>query len=418
MAEKKSESNSESTKLDNKSLFSNENINMGRQSELDYLKTLGIFLMVVSHIYDNYSVGYFEKIIYFLSFILGAGGFMLLMGIGMKYSRHHDTKNYIARGLGLLTIGQYVNLLRDTLPNFIAWKITKNKIFLSRALLVLQADILTFAGFAFLLLAVFKKLKFSDTYILIISIIMNVGAYPLYKKMKSPDNFLLSQILGYFVLTNAEAYFPLFSYFIFVAFGYWLGGIFQKISNKDKFYNLVLIICFSIVTIYYYYRSHYDFPLLPKYFSDEHYCLSPGPDAIMSCLTNLTALAIFHKIDNLLKGKTPEFITHAAANLNQYYIISYLFITPMNTFLIATKGENYPKQTKYPTGMAIMVIIFCRVLIDINDKYINFTITTLKNPMRNVIFSLIWIITIISVIYIYPKLDVYATLWNNYLKTN
>ena len=45
----------------------------------------------------------------------------------------------------------------------------------------------------------------------------------------------MKQLMGYFILTYAEAYFPFFSYFIFVAIGYWLGGICQKISNKENF---------------------------------------------------------------------------------------------------------------------------------------------------------------------------------------
>ena len=84
--------------------------------------------------------------------------------------------------------------------------------------------------------------------------------------------------------------------------------------------------------------------------------------------------------------------------------------------MIATNGERYPKEMKLPTVYAIMILVLCRIIIDINDKYIHFTITTLKNPMQNIVFVLIWIFTIISVIYIYPKVEVYATFWNNYLR--
>ena len=88
---------------------------------------------------------------------------------------------------------------------------------------------------------------------------------------------------------------------------------------------------------------------------------------------------------------------------------------PMGTFLRVTRGEDFPSKLQYPTLLAIMVLVISRILININDKYIHFTIFSLKNPLRNFVFSLIWIITIISIIYIYPKVDVYATIWNNYL---
>ena len=87
----------------------------------------------------------------------------------------------------------------------------------------------------------------------------------------------------------------------------------------------------------------------------------------------------------------------------------------MQTFLIAFKGEDFPFKMKYPTLMAFMVLVLCKILIDMNDKYIHFTISTLKNPLRKIVFALIWIISIIIIIYVYPKVDVYANIWNNYL---
>ena len=315
MTEKESESKSKT--IDKNCIFIKEIINTGHQPEFDYLKSLGVFLIITTHIYLNYSYGILYKIVYYLATIITPGSLMLLMGIGMKYSRHHEPKNYFDRAFVLLTMGQYLNILRDSLPNLIAWWYTGNKKFIARALNVVNADILTFAGISYILLGLMKIIKLSDNCILIISIFMNIVAYPLHQIIKPPNNYFLNLFLGFFILTNAESYFSLCSYFIFVAFGYWLGGICQKISNKDKFYNNVLIICLPTSIIYYYFRSHYDFPFFPEYLSEEGYCLSPGPDAIATCMVNLSALAIFHKIDKIL-GKTPVFIIEAGKKLNQY----------------------------------------------------------------------------------------------------
>ena len=418
MEYKKFELKPNEEKTEENDIFSKEKVNIGRQPEVDYLKAFLIFLMVNDHVYYHYSLGSFNffKIMAFIIFVSGAGGFMLSMGIGMKYSRHHEPKNYFSRGIILLTQGQYLNLIRDSIPNLISWWITGNKIFISRALLVLSGDILTFAGIAFCFLALLKKMKLSDNFILIISIILNVFALLLYNIMKSPKNFLLSTFVGYFVLTDAESYFPLFSYFIFVAFGYLLGGICQKINNKDKFYNIILIVCFPILLIYYCFRFNYNYPMFPKNFSDEHYSIYPCPDALFSCMWNLTVLAFFYQIDKLLKGKTPYFVTHISKNLNEYYIISSIFTIDLKIFLIAIKGEEFPSKMNYPFLFSIMIIIFCRILIDLNNKYIHFAITTLNNPLRNFAFALIWILTFIIVLYAYPKVESYATIWNNYLK--
>ena len=416
MAEKEQESKHKKEKINNNNIFSKENINIGHQSEIDYIKAICVFLIVIVHIYINFSFGILLQIILFTLNLISANTLMFLMGIGMRYSRHHEPQNYISRGIALLTISQFLNLIRDTLPNLIAWWTTGNKKFISRALLVLETDILTFAGISFLFFALLKKIKLSEQIILAIGIIMNFFGVYIYKIMKTPSNFFLRQFLGYFILTkNTESFFPLSGYFIFVAFGYWIGGILQKISNKDKFYNRILMFGIPILPLFLYFIIKNYIPFFPQYNNIEIYCMMPGPFSIIYCIDNLTILAIFYKIQKIFKGKTPEFITHASKNLNQYYIISYTITMQMNVFLKATRGEKFPSEIKYPTLYVFILLFLCRILIDINDKYIHISITTLKEPMRKYVFTLIWIATGISVIYIYPKVDIFANIWNNYL---
>ena len=415
MEDKDSISKELETKIDNNHIFSKENVNLGYQPEFDYVKALMVFLIVITHIYLSYSNGCLYNILVVLLGIITASITMFMMGIGMKYSRHHEPKYYFSRGIVLLTVSQFLNLIRDSLPNLIAWFIIGHQNFISRSLLVFQSDIMTFAGISFLFLALLKKMKLSDKSILIVGIIMNFSSFILYIIMKTPNNYLVSIFLGFFLLTNAEAYFPFCSYFIFVAYGYWLGGIYQKISNKEKFYNRILLFCLPIVTIFIYLRITNNIPFFNQYSAIECYSLMPGPIAWMYCLNNITVSAIFYKIHRLLKEKAPEFIKHCGKNFNQYYMISYTITMQMNTFLRVTKGENYPAKMKYPTLFGYILLFLCRILIDMNDKYIHFTITNLRKPMRNYIFTLIWIITFIIVAYAYPKVEVYATVWNNYL---
>ena len=416
---KESGSNQEDKQIEHNCIFSKEKVNLGHQPEIDYVKALCVFLIVIQHIYQNYTSDSSElifMIIYILSnTITPATSLMFLMGIGMKYSRHHEIKYYVSRGISLLTMAQFLYLIRETIPNLIVWWITAKQINIARAMLVLQTDILTFAGFSFLFFALMKKMKLSDSCILIISIILNIGAAVLYTKMKSTNNYILSIFLGYFILTNAEAYFPFCCYFIFVAFGYWFGGIHQRVSNKDKFYNLFLIFCIPSVIIFHYLRFNNDILSLLPFTLFEDYCLMPVPIAIVFTMSTLIYFAIFYKFNKIFKGKTPGFITHLSKNLNQYYFISYVITVQTAIFLKATKGEKYPSEMKKGTLYSFILIIFCRMAIDINDKYIHFTITTLKNPMRIYVFAFIWILTFTLFIYIYPKVEIYANMWNNYL---
>ena len=415
MEDKRSESKKKDSKIDSSAIFSKEDVNINHQPEFDYFKTLGVFEMAVDHVYIAFNDGHMAKFVVNLAVILSAAGLMILMGIGMKYSRHQNLKYYIIRGFTLLTLAQFQYLTRDCLPNFIAWWTTGKKAYISRANLVFQTDILTFTGFAFFFMAFMKKMKLSDTCIMIISIIMNLVAYPLFKIMKSPSNHFLSQLLGYFVMTDAESFFPLCSFFIFVAFGNWMGDYYKKLSNKDKFYDLILIFCLPIVAIYHYVRCYYTISFLPDFNSAEHYMLSPGPDAYVRLMANLVAFAIFYKLDKFL-GKTPYFISHCGKNLNQYYMISYVIIIHLNTYLRVTKGHKYVNEWKYSDIFGLMLLFISRILIDLNDKYIHFTVITLKNPMKKIVFGLIWIMSFIMYIYIHPKVEVQASYWNNYLK--
>ncbi len=417
MEDKKSDVKQKDTKIQEDCIFSEENVNTGRQPEFDYLRTLGVCAIILTHFYLSFSQGIFFELIIYICYILKAAALQMLMGMGMRYSRHHESTNYIARGFVLLTQSQYVNIIRSTLPSIFAYWATGYKKFVSSAMLILQADILSHAGFACIFLGILKKMKLSDKCILIISIIMNFANWAFFKLMKPPSNFLLSQILGYFLLTDAEAYFPLCSYFMFVAFGYWLGGIYQKISNKDKFYNRVLIFGLPIVTIYFYCRVHYKFLDLPPLISNENYSGMLPPEGFATCLVNLVVLALYYKLDKLLKG-TPDFVSHCGKNLNQYYIITDTITIQMRIFWVATKGEKALLTLKYPTVVCFCLLCFARYLIDFNKKYIHFTIIGLKNPWRNIAFILIWLATIIIVIYIYPRVEQFATMWNDYLIEN
>ena len=414
MKGKDSESKKSEEKIDPNCIFAKENINMGRQPEFDYYKALLLWILIIYHIYLGFLPGYLFTLLKNIVVILSAASFMFQMGVGMKYSRHHELKDYISRGVVLLTLAQFFYLIRETFPNLIAWWITGEQKYISNSLLVIQTDILTFAGWAFFFLAFLKKMKLTDFQILIVGIIMNFAAYPLFLIMKLPSSYVLNQFLGYFVLTKADAYFPLIGYFVFVAFGNWMGGFYQRMANKDKFYNYVLIFLLPIVAIYHYIRNYYTIPFLPELYSVEHYCLSPGPDAIVRCMASLVFLAGFYKLHKIF-GKVPYFISHCGKNLNQYYILSGVFTMHTHIFLRLTKGPEFLNNFKYSDLLAVMFLFSSWALIELNDKYIHFTITTLKNPMRKIVFSLIWIISFICLICIYPKVEVYANIWNDYL---
>ena len=152
--------------------FSDEKVNTGRQPELDLLKALCVVGMIFVHVFLDLGKGVMPGVLDdYMTEFFGAATFMMCMGIGMCYAHRQSPGSYVARALGLLTIGQFLNILRNSLPNLIAYWITGKQFFIANSLLILQADILTFAGLSFLLMALFKKLKLKNGTILGISLV-------------------------------------------------------------------------------------------------------------------------------------------------------------------------------------------------------------------------------------------------------
>ena len=395
--------------------FADTKVNTGRQPELDVMKALCVFGMIMTHVFldlgdkvmptvvDDYSTEFF-----------GASTFMMCMGIGMCYMRRQSPKNYVIRGFGLLTIGQFLNILRNSIPNLIAWWITGKQFFIANSFLILQSDILSFAGLAFLLMALFKALRLKNRDILIIGVLMNLAALILWNTVPSPQNYFASQMLGFLIITDAEAYFPLLCYFIFVAFGYYLGGYYPRVKDKNALANRIMAVCFPAAAVYYVIRFTVDMPFLPELGTDLQYNMKPTPDAIANCLFTLGFLALLYKIVRACGEKVPKFIMHLSTNINSYYCISYLFILPVQTILIAVTGELMPGKL-IPILYGLFVTAACYVLIELNEKYWHIHFVTLKGVPLLVFTAGVWIATVAIAAYAYPRIEVFANIWNDYL---
>ena len=375
--------------------FAQEKVNSGRQPELDLLKFLCIVGMIIVHAVLDLGEQGFGDMDALLTEFFGAATFMICMGVGMQYAHNQTPGAYAARGFAILTMGQFLNIIRNSLPCLVLYWITDEQFFIANALLVLQSDILTFAGLAFLLMALLKKFKLSDLGILIVGLVLNIAAFILCYTVESPENYLVSQFLAFFIVTKAEAYFPLFAYFIFVAFGYYIGGYYPRIKDKDAVANRAMLICFPIVAVFYVFRiTNIGMGWLPELGSDLSYNLRATPDAIMNCLFTVGILAVLYKfIKHVFKGKCPKLVLQFSENINTYYCLSYMFILPLQYILIATTGELI--ESFLVTFLyGILVCVICYFLIEMNNKHWNLHITNLKGWKQVAFVVLVWAATV------------------------
>ena len=397
--------------------FSDEKTNTGRQLELDLLKALCVVGMIFCHVLldlgenampafiDNYGMEFF-----------GAATFMICMGIGMGYMHNQSPKAYVLRGFGLLTIGQLLNIVRNSIPSLIAWWATGRQVFIANALLVLQSDIMSFAGLAFMLMALFKKLKLNDVKILIISVVMSFMALCAWHYVPNPKNYLVSQFVGYFIISDAEAYFPLFCYFIFVAFGYFVGNYYPRIKDKDALANRVMLVCFPLAAVYYALRFTLPMSWLPDMVeqADLQYNMKPTPDAIATCLFTLGFIALLYKILKATGYRLPGFVSHFSKYINNYYCIHYIFVMPVQTLLIALTGELM-QGFWLPLIYACLVTAACYYIIELNENCWHIHFAALRGKKMIIFAAAVWIATIAIVIYSYPRIEVFANIWNDYL---
>ena len=398
--------------------FADEEVNTSRQPEIDFLKSFLIIGMIFVHVYEDCfeSHGVMTDVICeYACVIIGAASFMFCMGIGMQYSRRVNAKNLAFRGLSLLAVGQLLNLVRNVLPNMIAYHLTGGKWFLAEGMLVLQADILSFAGLTFFFMALLLKLKCTSKKILIIGVALSILSLICNYTVVSPESYLASQLLGFFIITKAESYFPFFSYFIFVAFGYYIGSWYRKIKDKDKASSFVFRVILPVCVVYYLIRFFVPMPFLPEVSSDLQYNLQPFPDAIATSLVSVILLVTFYKIVKVFfHGKTPAAISSISRNVNRYYCISYLFILPLQTILIAVVG-GLPDRDILPFWIAVLIGILCALIIRIYDKTAGILMQKRKPAVILCCYAAYFILTVLVLLYVYPKLDVYPNIWNNYL---
>lgn len=82
--------------------FSYQNINTGRQVEIDIIKAVSVVVfMILCHVYEYDTEGYTSTFSWVSDELLGglaAPVFMFAMGFGMKYSRNHSLKSQYWRG--------------------------------------------------------------------------------------------------------------------------------------------------------------------------------------------------------------------------------------------------------------------------------------------------------------------------------
>lgn len=395
-------------------MFSQERVNTGRQLEIDLAKTVTIILMVWTHVYEFISTSFEPSLSSINAYVTGsiicAVTFMFCMGIGLTYTRHNSAEECFRRGIRLFTAGLALCMFRDVLPASFLYVVSKDMEQASNLVLGVECDILHFAGLAFLLVGLLKKMNVGNVGMLLISVGLSVVGTLL--EGISTGCFPVDQFLGFLWGTESNSYFPLFNWFIFVAAGQWFGDKYQFLQDKKKFHLISLLAGIVLCVVYLYVSFNFDQNVFKGLLSERFLAHRPFFDAIIVIPVNVALISLFYFIGLLIPQKAVPVFTHPSKHINQYYCISWVIICYVSYFSI--RFASLSSDLEVLTA-SICILLATILAVIIYTRYLQQSMDAFFGKRRVFWSVLVWIICIASFAWAMCNFDIYPTFLNGYV---
>ena len=328
-----------------------------RRHEFDYAKTLAIFFMVIIHVIEEIShvefealpSGFWENFIQFGAGPLAAPVFIFSMGLGIVYSRSQEPIQLFKRGVKLLIVALDRNICRDVIPRLIVclisgsapdWEVFRYQLF--------NIDILHFAGLAFMLTALLKKLKVPVLALVPIGIIMQITGNEL--ALVFAPTGLAEILLSYIFDTGGDlACFPILPWYLSLTVGILAGTIIQKFDEKlNRLYSIgfwggvSLLLGFLFACHYY----DVDIRLFHALYEDAFYGQTYF-HFLYNTLIIVIELSLIYLIIRNWKKDLP-FASFCGKNLTTIYVVQWMIIGWLTSF------QDY---LKLGPGMEMSVVL-------------------------------------------------------------
>ena len=351
-----------------KLFFSEELTNDGRQKEFDYVKLIAIVFMILIHMWEectyiNLSVlpkGFFNNFLQFCAGPLAAPMFMTAMGVGIPYSKHNTSSVFFKRGVNIFVLAYVLNILRGALPYVIFAGMNHEFDIDYFLFMLLNGDILQFAGLSFMLIALFIKLDLSVLAMNCIALLMQLLGFILATFFPVETN--MTYVLGLFYKTE-KMYFPFLQWFIYPCFGIFLATYLRHAINKDKLYKVILIAGASILTVYSItlhingYRDAFVYSLARDVYYNQDFIKT-----LFTGLTIMVELSIVHFLFGRRDySKIDSLAAFAGKHLNNIYIVQWLLIGWLSNILFYCFDMKLKPAMSLSVGLLIIVLSFAIV---------------------------------------------------------
>ena len=331
-----------------------------RFEELDIAKALSIVGMVLIHTLEyidpdaepefETAYGIFADSIW--GGLFAAPLFMFCMGITINFSSKSEPVIVFKRGLKLFLLSVSLNIVRDTLPNFImGWAGLGDDCFDYGVEAIFYVDILQFAGLAFVLTGMLKYAKANDTLLIIIATVLSLVGTLMYSVRL--ESTVLNYILGYFVGLESctVSYFPLCNWYLIVVIGILTG---KRIINHNDFRRRFRIMapCCWVVTIAY---IALGLNGIGEFFVTEYgeYHMHTQ-DALLCCIAAMAVISAAGLFVEKIPATVQRLAGNMSRNITTIYIVSWLIISwAINLLLVNLIGVEFDLLT----GSALAAVI-------------------------------------------------------------
>ena len=252
-------------KMKNMISLKDQEVNVGRQRELDLVKGFLMIMIVFIHSFQTIAgaeaaESSVHKIMFALFMPTGACLYLFTMGFGSAFTRHSQPKDMVKNGVKLLFYQGLSNLcyaaimtICFNIRNSITGEAAGSRELYNANLysMLTFVNIFFIAGMCYLVLAIYRKLNVKLSGYIISAVI--VGIISPFTGLLVSDNPALNWILDMTFGGKGETSFCFFPYLSYVFPGYVFGKVIRRVpeNEKENFYKKSGVVCGTVAVVWF-----------------------------------------------------------------------------------------------------------------------------------------------------------------------
>jgi len=357
-------------------ILQKEKVNTGRQWELDIARALPVLCLPVIHcIIECCTDEMLESgIPYLFDTVIGgpfsAPMYLFAMGVSMDYTRRRSPGKFAMRGIDLVLISYVLNICRFLIPYLVGYSISgdREQFIVPLAYRVLGNDVLLFAGLAYLVIALFMKLKLSPKKMMLIAVTASAaGALTTGVDTGVP---ILNILLGSFIGTEDNSGllisdFPLLIWLIVPVSGLCFGRLLTHVKKEDKgkLYLTVSVPALAAAAIYMCIGIDHTWGMFGEG-QNCYYHMMPW-DMLECILLDIGMLGVWYFVSEIIRPHTMAFFTDVSSKITSFYCIHWVFVRTITNVILYIKNGTQVLPVWKTLLLSVCIILVTLLLAEV-----------------------------------------------------